>query len=156
MKRLNLILTLLPVLALTIVLAACGDASEEAPDTDATTELQQDDNMGAVGAINAPPAQDPAQPRMEDGVQVIDIEAGQMGYTPKQIDLQAGVPARLVFTRTVDSECSSQVQIPSAGIEKTDLPMNEPVAIEFTPDDAGTFTFTCGMEMQEGTIVVKA
>jgi plastocyanin domain-containing protein len=94
--------------------------------------------------------------RMVDGVQVVEIEAGRMGYAPKQVALEAGVPARLVFTRTVDSECSSKVKIPAFGVPVTGLPMHEPVAIEFTPGEAGAFEFVCGMDMQRGSIMIRS
>ena len=93
---------------------------------------------------------------MEDGVQVVDVTVGQMGYEPLQIRLEAGVPARLVFTRTVEGECPSQVQIPAFDVEKTELPMNQPVAIEFMPDEAGSFQFVCGMDMMEGALLVAS
>lgn len=100
-------------------------------------------------------AEDLTEARMENGVQVIEITAGPDGYEPGKISLQADVPARLVFTRTIDSECLEQVQIPAYGVEKNDLPLNEPVSVEFTPNEAGEFTFVCGMNMVRGTMVVR-
>jgi plastocyanin domain-containing protein len=38
----------------------------------------------------------------------------------------------------------------------TDLPLNEPVAIEFTPDESGEFEFVCGMDMQRGSIMIRS
>ena len=90
-----------------------------------------------------------------DSVQVVQITVGPEGFDPAKLTLEAGVPARLVFTRTTDSTCAKQVQIPAFEIEKTDLPLNEPVSLEFTPTEAGTFTFACGMDMLKGAIVVK-
>lgn len=97
-----------------------------------------------------------AEARQEDGFQVIEVTAGDNGFEPGRFTLQSGVPARLVFTRTTESECLEQVQIPSLGIEKTDLPLNQPVTIEFTPGEGGEFTFSCGMDMQHGAIVVRS
>ena len=91
-----------------------------------------------------------------DSVQVVQITVGPSGFEPKQIVLEAGVPARLVFTRTTDGTCAKQVQIPAFDVQKTDLPLNEPVSIELTPAEAGTFTFACGMDMLKGAIVVKS
>jgi plastocyanin domain-containing protein len=79
-----------------------------------------------------------------------------MGYAPKQVALEAGVPARLVFTRTVESDCSARVKIPAFDVPVTDLPLNEPVAIEFTPDESGEFEFVCGMDMQRGSIMIRS
>lgn len=108
------------------------------------------------GAHSSERSSDAAAAQVIGGVQVIHITASDMGYEPEQIQLQEGVPARLVFKRTTKSHCMEQVQIPAFGIEKVDLPLNEPVTIEFTPNDSGAFTFACGMDMLEGTIVVKS
>ncbi len=110
----------------------------------------------AMESVEPAPAADPVAVRMEDGVQVADIEAGQMGYAPASLELQAGVPARLVFTRTVDSACSSQIQIPAFDVPVTNLPMNEPVAVEFTPTESGDFEFVCGMNMQRGSLMIRS
>lgn len=114
--------------------------------------------IGACGGRNEAGSTDSeaALPTIEDGVQVVHIEAGDTGYEPAHIQLRPGVPARLVFTRTTESECLEQVQIPDFGIGVTDLPLNEPVAVSFTPEEGGTFTFACGMDMMRGTIVVRS
>lgn len=154
------------VLAVPIGLAACGgDSAEETtqaaqPTGDGTHEMPDGtvmddatvmgDHDSMSGMANDTPV------RMVDGVQVIEIEAGRMGYAPREVTLEAGVPARLTFTRTVDSECSSQVKIPAFGVPVTDLPMNEPVTVEFTPDASGEFTFVCGMDMQRGSLMVRS
>lgn len=122
----NTSLRLLPALFLTLALAACGSESADAPSSESGE------------------------------AQTVEVTAGPNGYVPERVTLQAGQPARLVFTRTVDSECSSQVKIPALGVGTTDLPMNEPVAITVTPQEAGTFEFICGMDMQTGTIAVEA
>ena len=142
-------MNLIPALLLILFLSACGGEAE--PETEVEAAAQEEtDAAQAIAPTTA------TEPRMEDGVQVVDVTVGPMGYEPLQIQLEAGVPARLVFTRTVEGECPSQVQIPAFSVEKTELPMNQPVAIEFTPDEAGTFQFVCGMDMMEGTLVVKA
>lgn len=89
-----------------------------------------------------------------DSVQTATITVGASSFEPQRITLEAGIPARLVFTRTTDATCAKQVQIPDFDVQKTDLPLNEPVTITFTPEEAGTFTFACGMNMMKGTLVV--
>ncbi len=111
-------------------------------------------------APEAPPAEraspDPVAARIEGGVQVVEIEAGPAGYEPSAVAFEAGIPARLVFTRTVESACASQVQIPAFDVPATDLPLGEPVAVEFTPTESGDFTFVCGMDMQRGSLLVQS
>jgi plastocyanin domain-containing protein len=46
------------------------------------------------------------------------------------------------------------VVFPSLGIRRA-LPLNEPVAIDFTPARGGDVAFTCGMQMLHGTVVVQ-
>ena len=96
----------------------------------------------------------PAASEMQSGVQVVRITVGASGFEPQKLELKAGVPARLLFTRTTDGTCAKQVQIPEFGIGKTDLPLGEPVAIEFTPEKTGPFTFACGMDMLKGSLIV--
>lgn len=89
-----------------------------------------------------------------DSVQTVDITIGPEGFSPQRIELDVGVAARLVFTRTTESTCATNVQVPAFDVEPTDIPMDEPTAITFTPDDTGSFTFACGMNMIKGTLLV--
>ncbi|HLT45967.1 MAG TPA: cupredoxin domain-containing protein [Rubricoccaceae bacterium] len=134
---------LLPAVLL-LTLAACGGGDAPAG---GTAEV-------ADPAAPAATHETPTEARMEGGVQVVEIAVGPTGYAPASIALRAGVPARLVFTRTVEGDCAEQVESPALGIPKTDLPLNEPHAVEFTPTESGTFGFTCGMGMMEGTVLV--
>jgi len=154
--------TLLPALLLLFTLAACGDAADDDMPMDEGEMAEHHDDrprQGMDADDDAPGAMmddQAAMPHMQDGVQVVEVEAGPDGYVPGRIALEAGVPARIIFTRTTDSACLEQVQIPAFGIETTDLPMNEPVTVEFTPDETGEFQFVCGMDMQHGTMVVRS
>lgn len=167
MRRIMRLPLLALLLALPLALTACGSggdadegAMQAAPPTgeglhempDGTMMANDDMDHGDMGGMT----DDTASARLVDGVQVVEIEAGRMGYAPRAVSLEAGVPARLVFTRTVESECSSHVKIPAFDVPVTDLPMNEPVAVEFTPTEGGEFTFVCGMDMQRGSIMVRS
>jgi plastocyanin domain-containing protein len=46
------------------------------------------------------------------------------------------------------------VVFPSLNINRA-LPLNEPIAIEFTPANAGDVAFACGMNMLKGAVVVQ-
>lgn len=152
-------LSILALCALLVfTLAACGGEATEGseathenmPMDDTAEQHEHMTNRGHTAAGDAVHAE------MHDGVQMVEMEARTSGYRPKQIQLEAGVPARLVITRTTQSSCLKQINIPQYGIEGRDLPMNEPVTIEFTPDETGTFTFVCGMDMQRGTMMVRS
>ena len=76
------------------------------------------------------------------------------GYSPAEIRVRRGLPVRLVFDRQETSGCSEEIVFPEFGIRKY-LPANHKTSIEFTPDHAGTFEFTCGMSMLRGKLVVE-
>ena len=87
------------------------------------------------------------------GVQEVQI-AVKGGYAPATIRLRAGQPARLVFDRQETNSCSEEVVLGDFGIRRF-LPAFEETVIEFTPERAGTYEFTCGMDMLRGRIVVE-
>ncbi len=91
---------------------------------------------------------------VSDSVQTATVELTDDGYTPASITLRPGVLARVTFVRRVEETCGTAVVLPDFNIHR-DLPLNEPVVVEFTPKKAGTFTITCGMNMLRGKIIVR-
>jgi plastocyanin domain-containing protein len=88
------------------------------------------------------------------GVQSVTVTLTEQGYKPETIRLRRGVPARLTFVRKVEATCGTTLQIPDYQI-KRDLPFNEAVVVEFTPNKRGQSEFSCGMNMIRGKIVVR-
>jgi plastocyanin domain-containing protein len=78
----------------------------------------------------------------------------EKGVQPAGLKLRRGIPAQITFIRKVSPSCATQVVITEYDI-KRDLPLNEPVSVEFTPSKSGTFTFSCGMGMLRGSLVVR-
>ena len=76
------------------------------------------------------------------------------GYTPDVIIVKKGKPVRLVFERLESSPCSERVVFKDFDISKL-LPEGEKIAIEFTPERAGEYEFTCQMGMYRGKLVVE-
>jgi plastocyanin domain-containing protein len=87
------------------------------------------------------------------GVQEVRIEVAG-GYSPSVVQVRRGAPVRLIFDRRETSGCSEEVVLGDFGIRKY-LPAHEETVVEFTPEDAGAFEFTCGMGMLRGRIVVE-
>ena len=88
------------------------------------------------------------------GIQEVTITV-RGGYEPAQVRVKAGSPVRLVFDRQETSGCSEEVVLPEFGIRKF-LPAHRKTAVEFTPERAGSFDFTCGMSMLRGRLTVEA
>ena len=76
------------------------------------------------------------------------------GYSPEVISIPKGKPTKINFLRTDPSDCLSEVVLSDFKIRK-ELPMNQKVSIEVTPQKAGEYKFTCGMNMYHGKIIVK-
>jgi len=89
----------------------------------------------------------------ESGVQEIKVTV-KGGYSPDRIVVREGRPVRLNFYRDETASCSEQVVFGDFGIARS-LPPFQNTSIEFTPDRAGEFTFTCGMNMLRGKLVVE-
>ena len=137
----NTRLSLSIILVLAFFITACGQSTE----TPAPQEQSASQEQPALSKAT-----------VENGEQVIQITIGPAGYEPEALELEQGIPARLVFTRTTENTCATEIHSPDLSIEKTPLPLNEMVEITLTPESSGTFTFACGMDMLKGTIVVKS
>jgi plastocyanin domain-containing protein len=89
----------------------------------------------------------------EEGVQEIKVTV-KGGYSPDVIVVKKDVPVRLDFYRDETSSCSEQVIFGDFGIAR-DLPAYKTTPIEFTPNKTGEFTWTCGMNMLRGKLIVQ-
>ena len=91
---------------------------------------------------------------VEGGVQVLTV-AVKGGYSPDVIEVEQGVPVRLLFDRQEAGDCSSRVVFPDFKVNQN-LPAYATTAVEFTPQATGEFGFACGMNMLHGTVKVVA
>jgi plastocyanin domain-containing protein len=70
------------------------------------------------------------------------------------IVVKQGVPVKLNFYRDETASCSEDIVFGDFGIARH-LPAFQTTAIELMPENAGEFTFTCGMNMMRGKLVVE-
>jgi RND family efflux transporter MFP subunit len=103
---------------------------------------------------SSPPAAAATTQAGSASIQTANVLVTDTGFEPAKVSLRVGSPARLTFVRTTDKTCATDVVFPSLNIRRA-LPLNEPVAIEFTPANAGDVAFSCGMDMLKGTVVVQ-
>jgi plastocyanin domain-containing protein len=87
-------------------------------------------------------------------VQKVTVALTEKGYEPTSLKLRRGVPAQVTFIRKVSATCGTQIVIPDYEI-KRDLPLNESVLVRFTPKKSGDFSFSCGMGMLRGSLIVR-
>jgi plastocyanin domain-containing protein len=81
----------------------------------------------------------------------VHIQVDEKGYTPASITVTKGKPVRLIFRRTSDKGCGSEVVFTSEHF-RLPLPLNQDVSVSLKP--MGDIAFTCGMGMYKGTLVV--
>jgi cytochrome c oxidase subunit II len=97
------------------------------------------------------------QPNKPGQETVIEIVAQRFRYTPNEIVLQKGKPARLEFKAL---DFTHGFTIPDLGI-RADLPPGRVTIVRLTPDKAGVYDFLCdnfcgaGHEQMSGKIIVK-
>jgi plastocyanin domain-containing protein len=85
--------------------------------------------------------------------QTAKVAVTKSGFEPASLKLKPKVPAKITFLRQTNDTCATSVVISEYKIKK-DLPLNEPVVVEFTPAKTGNFAFVCGMSMLRGELIV--
>lgn len=76
------------------------------------------------------------------------------GYSPDTLVVKRGRPVRIDFNRQETASCSDTVVFGDFGISQA-LPAFRTTPVQFTPEKAGTFEFTCGMNMLRGRLIVE-
>lgn len=81
------------------------------------------------------------------------VTVTERGFEPARVTTSADRPVRVTFVRTTDNTCAKELLIPSLKVKRA-LPLNEPVVVEL-PGNRGEVSFTCGMDMLRGTVVIQ-
>ncbi|HYG66709.1 MAG TPA: cupredoxin domain-containing protein [Anaeromyxobacteraceae bacterium] len=82
----------------------------------------------------------------------IQLAVTEDGFVPNELKVKKGEPLKLVVTRKTDATCANEIIVDGYGIEKK-LPLNQPVAVEFTPNKTGQITFGCAMGRMIGGVI---
>ncbi len=90
---------------------------------------------------------------VEAHTRTVKIRVDKNGFSPASIEVEAGHKLNLVFTRTGDDNCGNVVVFPKLKIRRN-LPVGKDVIVSLTPKEAGNISFTCGMGMYKGSLVV--
>src|SRR6516225_5169667 len=89
---------------------------------------------------------------VNDGVQRIKVTI-HGGYSPNVVQVRQGIPVEIEFDRQETGDCTSRVVFPDLRLSAA-LPAYQRTTVRFTPAQAGSFGFACGMNMIHGTLVV--
>lgn len=84
---------------------------------------------------------------------VIDIVVENGVYTPSHIEVAQGKPLTLRFLRKDASPCAEKVIFDELDIS-ADLPLGQVLEISIPTTKAGSFDFTCQMQMYRGKLTI--
>ncbi len=128
---------------------------------ESSSSSQTNDAMGAnamganaMGATGAMGGMKMKAPTASKNASEIRISIDEKGFSPANFELKQGVRTRLVFTRTTEATCATEIVWPDFKINRK-LPLNVPVSLEITPRKSGASGFACGMNMLKGAAVIR-
>jgi plastocyanin domain-containing protein len=105
--------------------------------------------LAAVGAVGC--QQRSAEKSQSD---VYAISVTDNGFEPAETQIPKGRPVTLVITRKTDQTCATEVVFASLN-QRYALPLNQPVRIALAPQQEGSISYACGMNMVGGKIIVR-
>jgi plastocyanin domain-containing protein len=91
---------------------------------------------------------------VEAHTRTVRIKVDKNGFSPSSIEVEAGHKLNLIFNRADNDNCGRTVVFRRPSIRKA-LPVGKDVLVTITPRAVGRITFTCGMGMYKGSIIVS-
>ncbi|WP_240657025.1 cupredoxin domain-containing protein [Neptunomonas marina] len=85
--------------------------------------------------------------------EAVTIKVAGGVYTPSVIHARVGQPLTLNFIREDQAPCAEVVIFEGLDLS-LGLPLNETVSQRITPPEAGTYPFSCQMQMYRGQLIV--
>lgn len=134
-KIVKVLLALTVAAAVAAGLAGCKQEVKAPPPPESPSAPQQ---MAPKAEAQDAKPQDANAPRQ------LEIKVTENGYEPSPVTLTKGQPVELKITRTTENTCATEFILDEAGINQK-LPLNETVAVKFTPEKTGELVYGCGM-----------
>jgi plastocyanin domain-containing protein len=91
---------------------------------------------------------------VEAHTRTVRIKVDKNGFSPSSIEVEAGHKLNLIFNRADNDNCGRTVVFRRPNLRKA-LPLGKDVLVTLTPRAVGRITFTCGMGMYKGSILVS-
>jgi plastocyanin domain-containing protein len=83
----------------------------------------------------------------------IRVRVSSSGFEPARLEVLAGKPTRIAFTRADAQNCANEVVFPEPGRKR--LPPGETTVVELPPHTTSEMRFACGMGMYHGAVVIR-
>ncbi|WP_462409652.1 cupredoxin domain-containing protein [Neobacillus sp. Marseille-QA0830] len=84
----------------------------------------------------------------------IKILVTEKGYSPNVIRVKRGSLVELQIDNPFEDSCYATFNLPDFNIQNASLKLGT-TSLSFTADKAGEFTYSCGMNMLKGTVIVE-
>ncbi len=145
------------VIALTVMTALVTGCSSQPAAPEPAAESQM--GGGEMAEMSCPmcnvgaPAVEKGSATEEDGVQVVRITLKDGYYSPNEITLDAGMPAKLIFTGEA-KDCSGKPKIEALN-KQADFTQTGEATMDLGTLEAGTYPLTCGMSSAGGSVIVQ-
>jgi plastocyanin len=125
----------------------------KAPSTTAAAQTQetQKANSSDSGTTAAP---DTELDATKETAPVVKMEVTPTGYSPNVIRVKKGAAVKLAVHNPLENSCLSTLNMPDFGLNNINLKTGT-TNLSFTPTSAGEYTFSCGMNMFKGKIIVE-
>jgi plastocyanin domain-containing protein len=96
-----------------------------------------------------------AAPTPSGSARQIELKVTEEGFVPADVKVRKGEPLSLKVTRTTDKTCATEILIEGTDIN-IPLPLNQAVAVAYTPTRSGEIRYGCAMGMMvSGVLVVE-
>jgi plastocyanin len=149
------------VMALMVMAAvSTGCAKQPAAEKPAAaTQPMQAAASGGMPKMSCPmcnkgaPAPEKGTATDQSGVQVVNITQKDGYYSPNEITIKAGTPAKLVFKGDA-KDCSGKPKIADLNMQ-ADFTKTGEATMDLGTVKAGTYPITCGMGSPGGNLIVE-
>jgi plastocyanin len=126
-------------------------------DTAATSQAQnngENSNPSTTSNSNSATAASIEADVTKETAPKVKIEVTQTGYSPNVIRVKKGVPVELDVHNPLENSCLSTLNMPDFNMNNVNLKVGT-TTLSFTPSNTGEYTFSCGMDMFKGKIIVE-
>ncbi len=132
--------------------ACCSASQSVGKELAAVTSDKVNNGMAATGGAEVENSETSGT-TTTSATQELKLEV-TTSYSPSVLTVEKGKPVVLKVHRKDANNCGGELLIPDFDV-RAKLPVGQTTEVMFTPTKAGTFPFTCGMQMMNGQIVVK-
>lgn len=138
------------VVILSLFLFVYSSGLNKAPANEQTQQTQTTNTTNSSGSAAASTEMDVTK----ENTPVVKMEVTEAGYTPNIIRVKKGVPVQFLIHNPLENSCLSTINFPDFNKNNVNLKVGT-TTLTFTPSKTGQYTFSCGMNMFKGTIIVE-